>query len=94
MMIHIISTSPVAQTKERLDSNINNLLEQAANNSLLQIFQTLPNAFELFGVDFLVDANGDVWLLELNAYPDFRDQYQQQVSYHQYQPRRPDQRTA
>jgi tubulin--tyrosine ligase len=32
-------------------------------------FQTLPNAFELFGVDFLVDANGDVWLLELNAYP-------------------------
>jgi hypothetical protein len=34
-------------------------------------FQTLPNAFELFGVDFLVDAEGTAWLLELNAFPDF-----------------------
>ena len=34
-------------------------------------FQTLPNAFELFGVDFLVDDKGDVWLLEVNAFPDF-----------------------
>jgi hypothetical protein len=35
-------------------------------------FQALPNAFEVFGVDFLVDANGDAWLLEVNAFPDFR----------------------
>lgn len=35
-------------------------------------FQTLPNAFEIFGVDFLVDASGNTWLLELNAFPDFR----------------------
>lgn len=35
-------------------------------------FQTLPNAFEVFGVDFLVDAGMGVYLLEVNAYPDFR----------------------
>ncbi|KAL9112117.1 MAG: hypothetical protein Q9227_003494 [Pyrenula ochraceoflavens] len=34
-------------------------------------FQPLPNAFELFGVDFLVDGNGTAWLLEVNAFPDF-----------------------
>lgn len=34
-------------------------------------FQALPNAFEVFGVDFMVDAKGTVWLLEVNAFPDF-----------------------
>ena len=35
-------------------------------------FQPLPNAFEVFGVDFLVDAAGTAWLLEINAFPDFK----------------------
>ncbi|QLQ78895.1 hypothetical protein HG537_0B02430 [Torulaspora globosa] len=35
-------------------------------------FQPLPNAFETFGVDFLVDENLEVKLLEINAYPDFK----------------------
>lgn len=35
-------------------------------------FQTLPNAFEVFGLDFLVDASGCAWLLEVNAFPDFK----------------------
>jgi tubulin--tyrosine ligase len=34
-------------------------------------FQALPNAFEVFGVDFVVDREGGVWLLEVNAFPDF-----------------------
>lgn len=34
-------------------------------------FQALPNAFEVFGVDFLVDEANNVWLLEVNAFPDF-----------------------
>ena len=34
-------------------------------------FQTLPNAFEIYGVDWLVDAEGKAWLLEVNAFPDF-----------------------
>jgi tubulin--tyrosine ligase len=44
---------------------------EAAARGMAVHFQSLPNAFELFGVDFLVDAAGDVWLLELNAFPDF-----------------------
>ncbi|MCJ1385086.1 hypothetical protein MMC17_008204 [Xylographa soralifera] len=35
-------------------------------------FQPLPNAFEVFGVDWMVDEKGEVWLLEVNAFPDFR----------------------
>jgi len=34
-------------------------------------FQALPTAFEVFGVDFLVDEPGNVSLLEVNAFPDF-----------------------
>lgn len=44
---------------------------EAAARGMMIHFQTLPNAFELFGVDFLVDMEGNAWLLELNAYPDF-----------------------
>ncbi|OJK05266.1 hypothetical protein ASPACDRAFT_49452 [Aspergillus aculeatus ATCC 16872] len=44
---------------------------EAAARGMMVHFQTLPNAFELFGVDFLVDHTGNAWLLELNAYPDF-----------------------
>ncbi|KAH0127536.1 hypothetical protein KCU67_g17309, partial [Aureobasidium melanogenum] len=33
--------------------------------------QPLPNAFELFGVDFMLDAEGTPYLLEINAFPDF-----------------------
>lgn len=35
-------------------------------------FQTLPNAFEVFGLDFMVDEGGKTWLLEVNAFPDFK----------------------
>lgn len=35
-------------------------------------FQPLPNAFETYGVDFLVDSDLNVKLLEINAYPDFK----------------------
>jgi tubulin--tyrosine ligase len=47
------------------------VFEAAAREQIVH-FQTLPNAFEIFGVDFLVDAEGNAWLLELNAYPDFK----------------------
>ncbi|KAL9610433.1 MAG: hypothetical protein Q9167_004858 [Letrouitia subvulpina] len=35
-------------------------------------FQPLPNAFEVFGVDWLVDGHKKAWLLEVNAFPDFK----------------------
>lgn len=35
-------------------------------------FQPLVNATEIFGVDFIIDSNLNVNLLEINAYPDFK----------------------
>lgn len=45
---------------------------EAAAKGMMVHFQTLPNAFEVFGLDYLVDENGTAWLLEVNAFPDFR----------------------
>lgn len=45
---------------------------EAAAKGMMIHFQTLPNAFEVFGVDFLVDEGGTAWLLEVNAFPDFK----------------------
>ncbi|KAL1622344.1 hypothetical protein SLS54_004907 [Diplodia seriata] len=47
------------------------LFEAAARGMMIH-FQPLPQAFELFGVDYMVDAQGTAWLLEINAFPDFR----------------------
>jgi tubulin---tyrosine ligase len=35
------------------------------------VAKTLPNAFEVFGIDYLVDEHMNAWLLEVNAFPDF-----------------------
>jgi tubulin--tyrosine ligase len=45
---------------------------EAAARTMMVHFQPQPNAFEVFGVDFLVDARGTAWLLEINAFPDFK----------------------
>ena len=45
---------------------------EAAAKGMMIHFQTLPNAFEVFGLDFLVDGGGRAFLLEVNAFPDFR----------------------
>ena len=47
------------------------VFEAAAREQMVH-FQAIPNAFEVFGVDFLIDGDVNVWLLELNAYPDFK----------------------
>lgn len=44
---------------------------EAAARSMSIHFQPLPNAFELFGLDFMIDAEGTAFLLEVNAFPDF-----------------------
>ncbi|KAL8886489.1 MAG: hypothetical protein Q9215_005807 [Flavoplaca cf. flavocitrina] len=41
-------------------------------------FQPLPNAFEVFGIDWLVDPEGKVHLLEVNAFPDFKQSGQEE----------------
>ncbi|TWU73044.1 hypothetical protein ED733_002201 [Metarhizium rileyi] len=45
---------------------------EAAARAMPVHFQTLPNAFEVFGLDFMVDEGGEAWLLEVNAFPDFK----------------------
>lgn len=50
---------------------VGDVFEAAAREQMIH-FQAIPNAFEIFGVDFLVDAQCNVWLLETNAYPDFK----------------------
>lgn len=44
----------------------------AAARSMGTHFQPLPNAFELFALDFLLDQQATAWLLEVNAFPDFK----------------------
>lgn len=44
---------------------------EAASRGMMVHFQAIPNVFELFGLDFLVDKSGTAWLLEVNAFPDF-----------------------
>lgn len=55
---------------EQICSVTGELFTAAARGMMIH-FQTVPNAFEVFGVDFLVDEGGSVWLLEVNAFPDF-----------------------
>ncbi|KAJ4305496.1 hypothetical protein N0V90_001027 [Kalmusia sp. IMI 367209] len=49
---------------------------EAAARGMSVHFQPLPNAFEIFGLDFMVGVEADgtlrTWLLEVNAFPDFR----------------------
>ncbi|KAK5017613.1 hypothetical protein LTR39_001448 [Cryomyces antarcticus] len=47
-------------------------LFEAAARGMMTDFQTLPFAFEVFGLDFLVDEDYTAWLLEVNAFPDFK----------------------
>ncbi|KAI9253765.1 tubulin-tyrosine ligase family-domain-containing protein [Phascolomyces articulosus] len=43
-----------------------------ACTSEMTTFQAIPNSFELFGVDFIMDADNKVYFLEANAFPDFK----------------------
>ncbi|KAL4884697.1 survival protein sure-like phosphatase/nucleotidase [Aspergillus karnatakaensis] len=71
------SSSPLATASDWKESvysqicSITGELFTAASRGMMIHFQTLPNAFEIFGVDFLVDEKGTTWLLEVNAFPDF-----------------------
>jgi tubulin--tyrosine ligase len=47
-------------------------LFEAAARGMTVHFQPLPQAFEVYGLDFLADAQGTAWLLEVNAFPDFK----------------------
>ena len=60
-----------ASVFDQVKAGTSTIFEAAAREQMIH-FQTLPNAFEVFGVDWLVDEAGTAWLLEVNAFPDFR----------------------
>jgi hypothetical protein len=49
-------------------------LFEAAARTQPAHFQMLPNTFEIFGLDFLIDGDGAAWLLEVNSGPSFDKQ--------------------
>ncbi|KAF2226372.1 tubulin-tyrosine ligase family-domain-containing protein [Elsinoe ampelina] len=55
---------------EQICSTTGELFEAAAKGMMIH-FQPLPNAFEIYGLDYLIDDSGNAWLLEVNAFPDF-----------------------
>lgn len=58
--------------KQNVLSQIRNITSDAfaaAARSSPTTFQLLSNCFQLFGIDFLVDQAGKVWLLEVNSGP-------------------------
>ncbi|CAO3692803.1 unnamed protein product [Umbelopsis ramanniana] len=63
------------------EENLNTMFKQMqetlgdlfdACSSEMTTFQAIPNAFELYGVDFLIDRDMQVYFLEANAFPDFK----------------------
>ncbi|KNZ56130.1 uncharacterized protein VP01_248g2 [Puccinia sorghi] len=54
------------QIRRQIHHILATLFDFVAQNDPVNL-QLLPNAFELFGVDFLVDEHLKVWLLEINA---------------------------
>ncbi|KAK3903821.1 survival protein sure-like phosphatase/nucleotidase [Staphylotrichum tortipilum] len=74
--VHLFSSLPLApglmeSVKAQIREVTGDLFEAAARGMTVH-FQPLPNAFEAYGLDFLVDGAGTAWLLEVNAFPDFR----------------------
>ncbi|QSZ30389.1 hypothetical protein DSL72_004912 [Monilinia vaccinii-corymbosi] len=73
--VHLLSSLPLPPALHHaIQTQIFALTSEifvAAAKEMSIHFQPLPNAFEAFGLDFLVDAHGECWLLEVNAFPDF-----------------------
>ena len=57
------------QDLEHMFDQMRNILKDVfdACASEMTTFQAVPNAFELFGVDFMIDADNKVYFLETNA---------------------------
>lgn len=72
--VHLLSHLPLSpSTHTALHTQINTTISALFSAALAHPtnFQPLPQSFEVFGVDFLVDEEEKVWLLEVNAFPDF-----------------------
>ena len=61
----------LSDTYDQICATTGTLFEAAAREQMVH-FQTLENAFEIFGLDWMLDERGVPWLLEVNAFPDFK----------------------
>ncbi|KAF2745476.1 TTL-domain-containing protein [Sporormia fimetaria CBS 119925] len=72
---HTRNMSPgwVDRVKQQIFDITGAVFEAAARGMSIH-FQALPNSFELFGLDFMIEDNEELttYLLEVNAFPDFR----------------------
>lgn len=73
--VRLFSKLPISQSgKDKVLDEINavtgDLFAAAVADAIN--FQPVPNSIEFYGLDFLVDDNYGVRLLEVNAYPDFK----------------------
>ncbi|KAL5627332.1 hypothetical protein BROUX41_003485 [Berkeleyomyces rouxiae] len=64
-------TTSYAALRAQIGEIIGDVFEGAAR-AMGMHFSPLVNAFEVFGVDFLIGADGTPFLLEVNSFPDFR----------------------
>jgi hypothetical protein len=76
LLVHRFSALPLSRDQSasvfaQICEVTGELFEAAARGMPVH-FQPLPQAFEVYGLDFLVDAAGKAWLLEVNAFPDFK----------------------
>ncbi|KKA29213.1 hypothetical protein TD95_000959 [Thielaviopsis punctulata] len=65
------ATTSHAALRAQIHAIVGDVFEGAAR-AMGMHFSPLAHAFEVFGVDFLVGADGQVYLLEVNSFPDFR----------------------
>ena len=71
---NLISNDPDSDWKPKCFQDICSIVSEifeAGARTQPAHFQMLPNTFELFGLDFLVDRYGSPWLLEVNSGPAF-----------------------
>lgn len=66
-----LSASLKGKIRTQINEIVHDLFDAAITVDRIN-FQPLPNAFETYGLDFIVNTNGLVQLLEVNAYPDFK----------------------
>jgi hypothetical protein len=68
LLTEVLAPEVLKDVVEQMRATLSDLF--SALHSEPTVFLAVPSAFELFGVDFLIDENHGVWFLEANAGPD------------------------